>query len=188
MGLPKAPFEIGQELWLPLGTPRQITLPCPVCFGNKGVIVEFGNGERVCVECDGCGHGFEGPRGFITEYEHAPDAIPFVVKDVEYYRNGEWNLLSTDARRADYASLRATREEALLVAKKHAEDLLAANMEQRRSKRQRGATKATWDARYHGGQIKDLERQLAWHRKKLAPLEQEHGRDDVHPPLDPERS
>jgi hypothetical protein len=51
---------------------RQITRPCPICFGQKTVRVILGDETIVQTPCDFCGIGFEGSRGYVTDYERTP--------------------------------------------------------------------------------------------------------------------
>ena len=108
----ETPFVIGQQMWMAIGQSEQVTKPCPVCNGDKAVTIILGTGEHVTVMCDGCGLGFEGPRGFIQEWEHHPRAVPFVIASVKSFRDDEWGLLSTDGAWASFSKLFQTEDEA----------------------------------------------------------------------------
>jgi hypothetical protein len=43
------------------------------------VVVILGNGDDVETPCSNCGHGFDGPRGFVIEYQITPAASAQVV-------------------------------------------------------------------------------------------------------------
>ncbi len=160
------PFEIGQEWWLPVAHPRQIEVPCPVCFGNLAVEVILGNGERVGVPCDGCGHGFDGPRGVIEEWSHEPSAQKFVIAEVSSMHGGRWALNSVTGAYAQFEDLKRTEAEAMAQAVQNAAAQEESNMRSRQRTR-KNVQKSTWSVRYHREQIKDLERQLLWHRGKI---------------------
>jgi hypothetical protein len=58
-------FSIGEYVYIADMHAVDTTEPCPVCYGKKMVIVILGNGDQVETECGYCGHGFEGPLGYV---------------------------------------------------------------------------------------------------------------------------
>lgn len=60
---------------------KQVT--CPVCFGKLKVTVILGNDERVEVDCDYCGKGYEDSKGYVTEYDYVAKAKCFVVNKID---------------------------------------------------------------------------------------------------------
>lgn len=99
-------FNIGDKVWWAKVETKQVTKICPVCFGHLNVIVILGDGTQVKTPCDYCGKGFEGPRGFVNEYEWV-NGVELVTidgkevsesngkRDVEY-RLGNYCLYTTD--------------------------------------------------------------------------------------------
>lgn len=168
----KPPFEIGDVYWRAIGTPRQETVPCPVCAGNRRFDVILGSGEQLSVECDGCGAGYEGPRGVINEWRTQPVAQRFEIASIESYRMAhdgfteEWRVRSKEGDSAYLADLHATEDEAFAAAAKEAQAIEERNLAARKRKR-RDTSKAGWTVRYHREQIKGLERQIARHRGKI---------------------
>lgn len=61
---------------------RKITLPCPICFGQKTVRVILGDETIVQTPCDACGIGYEGSRGVVTDYERIPRAGRVTITSV----------------------------------------------------------------------------------------------------------
>jgi hypothetical protein len=160
------PFQLGDTYWQALGTPYQVEVPCPVCFGKLAVTIILGNGERIGVPCEACQKGYDIPRGVIHEWEHQPRAVKFTIASVESMYNGRWSLKSTTGGRADFHELFTTYDAALAKAIELAKQQHESNMNSRQ--RHRNNTKDhTWSVRYHRAQIKDLERQMAWHQGKL---------------------
>jgi transcription elongation factor Elf1 len=51
-------FEIGQQVWVGRIKHEKHLITCPVCNGNKVVIVIFGDGTQVEVECNYCDKTF----------------------------------------------------------------------------------------------------------------------------------
>lgn len=168
----KPPFEIGDVYWRAIGTPRQETVPCLVCDGNRRFDVILGSGERLSVECDPCSDGYESPRGVIDEWLSVPVAQRFQIASIESYRvahdgfTEEWRVRSKEGDSAYLADLHATEDEAFAAAAKEAQAIEERNLAARKRKR-RDTSKAGWTVRYHREQIKDLERQIAWHRGKI---------------------
>jgi len=76
-------YNVGDRVWYAYYEHTQVQKPCPVCFGNKEVTLILGNGDKVLIPCDYCGHGFEPPRGFIIEYEYVAKAELFVITKIE---------------------------------------------------------------------------------------------------------
>ena len=160
------PFAIGQTLWTARTSPQQATIACPVCFGKRVIRVELGNGELVPINCDGCGLGYEGPRGIITEYDHSPAADPFTIAEVVAFQNNEWTFKSDDGKTAYNTGLYLTKSEALAESQKRCDEFHERNIMTRGGKRA-GVKKAGWTVRYHRREIANLERDLAWHRAKV---------------------
>jgi hypothetical protein len=162
----QVPFRIGDIYWLPVGEPQQVQVACPVCAGQRTVMVILGSGERVVVDCDACGHGYDGPRGTIHEWTVNPTVRRFVIAAVTSLYDGRWRVRSQDGAEADFTDLFATDAEALAEARrqaiKHEDERMMGH-----SRMRKGVKKHTWAIRYHREQIKDAERQLAYHRAKL---------------------
>lgn len=163
----ETPFAIGQQMWMAVGNSEQTQHPCPICNGNLGVTIILGTGEHLGVLCDGCGLGFDGPRGFIKEWEQHPRAVSFVIGSVKGFRDGEWEVLSTEGGWAYFKDLFVTEAEALGAAVINAEKQHESNM-QSRQRIKKSAQHLTWSARYHRDCIKDLQRQIDWHTSRLS--------------------
>jgi hypothetical protein len=162
------PFEIGDTYWAPRTSSEKVRLPCPVCNGTGIVIVLYGGEERVAVDCEGCGLGFDldHARGYVDEWEFEPAAELFVIAEVVSLYNGRWSVRSTTGATNDFDALLKTEHEALVVSKTRCIEQHERNMQSRQHKRG-SAKRATWTAIYHKNCIKDLERQIAWHTARV---------------------
>ena len=167
MNTMEMPFSIGETFWQARHTPYQETVPCPICSGRKTVTVLIGDDEAVRVACDACGLGYEGPQGTITEWSWTPGAVPFVISGIAVLRGEEWTVRASDERCEEFLALYRTEAEALAESLKRCDENTANNM-RRRYHWKKGLSKAAWTVRYHQGQIRDLERQLAWHRSRIS--------------------
>lgn len=72
-------YNVGDVVWYSSFRMDSVESQCPVCYGDKSVIVILGNRDQVRVECDYCGKGYEGAKGYITEYVKLPKAEQFTI-------------------------------------------------------------------------------------------------------------
>lgn len=163
-----APFILGRQYWLPRLSPQQITVPCPVCYGAKAVVVTLGNGDQVTVECAGCGLGYEGPRGYVHSYTYDAHAAPFTIKSVDSMHGGDWWLRSAEGGTAPWADLRDTQEVALAESRERMQQVVDDNTRRAAASGKRAIKQATWSVRYHEMCIADLDQKLQWHRAKVS--------------------
>ena len=160
------PFAFGQTVYEPWATPySEVRIPCPVCFGQRFATVILGNGEQVPVECEMCGLGFEGPRGYVTGYTPQSGVHEVTVTALEERYPGAWQVNHWEANR-----FFATREEAearRTVLEQEAAEHAQRNFEaQFRMKRKN----LTWKVGYHRSCIADLKRKLEWHEARLSAI------------------
>jgi hypothetical protein len=160
------PFEIGQVFWAPRTHAEKITVPCPCCSGTKVVELIYGDGEHVLVDCEACGLGFEGSRGYIHEYDLTPAATQFTIKAVTGLYDGRWQLLSTAGESSEFGELCGTEDEALAVSRVKCARAHERNMQSHMHSRSR-AKHSTWTVQYHKKCIAGLEEQLTWHKDRI---------------------
>lgn len=162
----ETPFELGKQYWCPKLHPIQDKVTCPICAGHLTVMVTLGDGQRVVVPCDACGLGYDGPRGWIREYSYEPQAERFIPSTVSSMSGGSWWLLSEAGESHAWSDCYATEEEAMAESRKRMAEIAERN-HQSRCHRKKALSKTAWSIRYHREQIKDLERQIAWHQSKI---------------------
>jgi hypothetical protein len=160
----KPEFQIGETVYYAYAYPHADNhVPCPLCFGKKSVQIILGNGEIQPIECSACGHGYEGPRGFINE--RAPRSavvrgeITGVTKDF-----GEWRYAVNGSSQSDIFRTEEEAETKRVLL--HAEaSVQAEGFNQSIAKEKKKGL--AWSVRYHQGCIRDLERRLSYHEEKL---------------------
>ncbi len=162
------PFEIGKTYWLPRWHPEKIQVPCPVCYGNRVLAVTLGNGESVEVECDGCGLGFEGPRGFVHEYSYEAKVLPFTVKEINSMHGGTWWLQSVEGDTAQWDTLCDTQALGMAKSLEVLQTQLDENTRRSTALSKQALKKVGWTVRYHEDIIRDLEKKIGWHRAKVS--------------------
>ena len=161
-------FKVGDTVWNAKCRWEQIQVVCPTCFGKKEVTLILGNDERVILPCDGCGKGYDGPKGYVTKYNYVvePETVNITgieieidgTKEVARYRNGSYSF--------DEADLSPTREEAYQRA--HHKRLLLEEDQRTRADLIKKLTHKnfSWNANYHMRQAKDLRKQAEYHDEK----------------------
>jgi len=145
------------------------------------VTLILGDDSQVAGECDYCGKGFEGPKGYVAAYEHKSDPVQIEITGREMHQSGieeVWTYQYGGCYIASSDQLFETQGEAAIrcteLVAEHEEDK-AARAERRK---QYGHKSFTWAAGYHMREIASHERQLAWHRKRFEVCKATHGKGD----------
>lgn len=158
------PFALGVQIWWTGNNHRETWVECPECAGTKVIEMIKGNGERVSLDCELCGPGYEHPRGRVrrTIYEYRP--TPFLPLRVRI--DGDQFSYSESPPDANcYGSvysthLFATREECQIkcdeMNAEHAKADEERLIHQIKSKRKRLA----FSASYWRGQIREFEKNI----------------------------
>jgi len=156
-------YKIGSGVWYSQFQTHEVKVPCPVCFGDKHVIVILGNGEEVQVECDYCGKGWQCALGYVTEYVQEPRVEYLIItkkridegvngKEIEY--QSEHTILRED-RMFD------TEQEALDYA-----IILADESNARKSAKYKNEKSYSWNAGYHMKAAKKSREEAEYHEEK----------------------
>jgi len=163
-------LNVSDKIWLAQVCQERVKQTCPICFGKLAVTLILGDDSQVAVECDYCGKGFEGPRGYVTTHESKSDPVQIEITGREMRQGGieeVWTYQFGECYIAKSDQLFETQAEAVVkctaLAAEHEEDK-AARAEHRK---QYGHKSFTWAAGYHLREIENHERQLAWHRKRV---------------------
>jgi hypothetical protein len=166
------PFALGEPLWTPSNGAVAEWVECPECAGSGVITLTQGNGTAVTIACGCCWRGFDPPTGRVqrTRYGSVPE--PFTPQSVEVrgdeVRYSESPPGSSCYSTKDAANLFRTIEEcaarcAELDETRRANDerQAVANLASKRSS-------MAWSAHYWGRKVRDLERDLAAARGRLA--------------------
>ena len=162
------PINIGDTYYLPHHNPTQVSKPCPTCYGHRKVEMILGNGDHVDVACEGCGKGYEGPRGYVMEYSYEPFVSRFTIEGIHSMYNGEWTLKSTGGETAGWNQLYTTEAEAMQRAEEWMKDCVDSNMRQSIAQSKHQRENKCWSVQYHEKCIKEWEQKIAWHRTKVS--------------------
>lgn len=173
-------YKKGDVVWWAHCGTMEVTETCPVCFGKYVVHVILGNDEDVTVPCNYCGHGYEGPKGYIKDYKYIAEpkqvaitAIRIEQNDdelkVEYYTQqsvpiesgvGTYNIVL-------YPEFVFSMEAEALqkcteVAKEHNDNLFS----KPESVKKDNLKSYTWNAGYHMRKAKKCKEEIAYHEKQ----------------------
>lgn len=76
-------FEIGDEVYAAETETKREEIVCPVCNGDKEVMMTLGDGTQVMLNCSYCAPGFDPPRGWVyAEYIVEPTAKLICVEGI----------------------------------------------------------------------------------------------------------
>ena len=161
-------YNVGDKVWYAYYEHTQVQKPCPVCFGNKEVTLTLGNKDKVLLPCDYCGHGFEPPRGYITEYEYVAKAEPFVITKIE----SEVNAISESRRYysgnhySGIEDLFDTEEKTLARCNERIKQQEIEETTNAYHLKKNHLKSYAWNAGYHLGRAKYHRKQAEYHDKK----------------------
>ena len=117
--------------------------------------------------CEACSTGLgSSARGEIEQWLYMPGAVLFEIAEIRSMYGGRWTLRSTTGVDHEYHDLYQTEAEALSVSTQRAHEQYERAMQSMQYKKG-NAKRVSWSVLYHQQKIKDLERQIAWHRGAL---------------------
>jgi len=114
MNMPK--YSIGDTVWLAKCRHEQVQVQCPTCFGKLKVTLILGNGDHVVLPCRGCEKGYDGPMGYVIEYDYVvePELVHISGIEIQVNADGENARYRNGPYVYDEAYLFSTREEAVV--------------------------------------------------------------------------
>ncbi|MDO8610987.1 MAG: hypothetical protein Q7R95_10690 [bacterium] len=173
MNLNTKQYNVGDKVFFANYSWKEQILLCPACYGKKQLKVILGNGEEVIVPCNGCEEQCV-PTGHIKESEWTPDVKEIIIcrisakeslengKEIEsYYFNENYYVDPKDNKIFD------TKQEAEERVKELIDDHELEKKHSIKRKKENGTKTYGWHIRYHSVKIKELKRDLEYHKKKL---------------------
>jgi hypothetical protein len=160
-------YNIDDKVWIASHGQKEVRKDCPVCYGQLFVTLVLGNGDEIRTPCDYCGKGYEGPKGYVLEYEYVAEPRQVTITD-------KTKAESSDGIKCEYRSYDAyfdevfdTKEEAeaktLENIKEH-EEQERKNIEWRKSHNHKTYS---WHVGYSLKEIKEAKRKLDWHNQRV---------------------
>lgn len=162
-------------MWIARAGMSTVTKQCPHCLGSRIVTVLFGDGEKATFDCGLCARGYEGSFGVIEDYEYIASADQRTVGGVESEQSPKgikyryrYNVRDGCYNISDGSEVFATQEEALKRSSELAAIHHKAHADCLEWKKEDTKRTWAWNASYHRRNIKEAQRQLEYHTKKLA--------------------
>ena len=158
-------YKVGEYVWYATYDSEEIKVPCPVCYGNKVVIVVLGNGDEVEVECDYCSRGFQGAQGYVKDYQRNPKAEQQRIskRRIEDGRDGEEIEYISDNHYLKIEQMFDTEQEAYKYAVEWAEKDVQEKLDKPKYKNEKSYT---WNAGYHLKQAESKRNEVKYHEEK----------------------
>lgn len=72
MSAPTAKYGIGDLVWVSNVDSAEVRVQCPDCLGRRVWMCSLPSGEAVSIPCPTCHYGWDGSRGYLTEYGCKP--------------------------------------------------------------------------------------------------------------------
>jgi ribosomal protein S27E len=163
-------FNIGDTVWRATYGSKTRHIECPDCGGTGRLRVTFHDETTVSIDCATCAAGYEPPTGRVTTYDFAPEVSRHTVAGIEMDREQVRYRLSHPSYgsywSADACDVFATEDAAKLRGVELAK-LAAIDEEIRLAGKEKPTRTWAWNASYHRRCIKDAQKQLDYHTRKL---------------------
>lgn len=161
----KPAFNIGDKVWYAERFSTEERVTCIDCQGKRALTVIMGDGSHVSIDCSLCARGYEPPRGYITYSKQVADVRQVAITRIE--QGPDKIEYGADGYFYRSQDVFATREEAQMRAEELAEEFNREELERINSK-EKPDRNWRWHVRYHRECIRRAEKELEYHRAKLA--------------------
>lgn len=159
-------YNIGDEVYYATHESKQIWVECPECIGSGRLKVTLGTGEELHINCQCCERGYEGSPGKIYTWEPKAKVELITISRMEInpdritYGGHSSYILNEDR-------LFKTKKEAEEKAKKLTEEYKI-GLEKDLHRKEKDSKSWAWHVHYHRREIKSAEKQIEYHKSKLA--------------------
>ena len=157
-------YKVGDKVWIAsFSQAREVVVPCPVCYGDKNVIVTLGNGEAVEVECQYCQVGFRGAIGTVKEYiqDARAENVTITRRIVEERAGGDEIEYYTSRCEIKPEMMFDTKAEAQAKA-----DEMMQAYNTNKSPKYKNEKSYSWNAGYHMKAAQKAEAEAVYHKQK----------------------
>lgn len=160
-------FDIGDKVWVASWDKDKRWETCPHCLGKKYLTIIMGDESQVSIDCVCCTDQWRS-SGQISVYDYIPKAEEVKLDGYEVTTDHGTRKVHYRSGCYGYDNAFATKEEALAFAlakieRQKADDERNLNCAKERAEK-------TWasNAVYHREQIHNFEKQIEYHKTKLA--------------------
>jgi len=162
-------YEIGQQVWRATCDTHQLSLTCPDCGGTGRLRVILHDETQVSIDCANCAPGYDPPTGKVKYWAREARAVLGTISGVEIEgEKATWKMAAGENSywRVEESNLFDTQEAALAKAEADCAAQNAAD-ETRILTKEKDTRSWAWNASYHRKRIKEAQRDLEYHTKKL---------------------
>ena len=162
-------YHVGDYVWAASYDLRARQIQCPTCFGKREVTLILGDGTHVVLPCAGCGHGFDEPRGVITEHILTPRADGVIIASIrteQGHRSTTVKYHSPGGHVYPEDRLYPTPEAALEAAQAIADTAQAEENTKAAHIKAKNEKSFAWNAFYHLRSAKDYRKRAERHEKR----------------------
>ena len=169
-------YKLGDKVFVAFLKSHEKWVTCPHCFGKRALTVILGDDSQVSIDCDCCRYGFEGSKGYLKSWGWVSGVKESTITKVEQewpekieygvdggYRVDQDKVFDTQVA----AEIRAQE----LIIEQDKKELHCIQVKERVDRNW------AWNVRYHRERIKQSEKDLEYHRAKLA-VAQTHVKED----------
>lgn len=162
-------FKVGDKVWAATCGIKDISVPCPVCYGKLKISVILGNGDTHSIDCDFCGgRSYEGAKGYCIQNEWfaAPEQFLITGMDIDDKITYKSRISNCSWRNFEEEDVFATKEEAEIRCQELVKQKNESEQKHFESKEKADKT-YSWHVGYHKREVKRLQEQLAYHLAKI---------------------
>ncbi len=163
-------YNIGDKVWWATCGTREVTIDCPICFRKKKVTLILGNGEQVETNCDYCTSGLSEALGYTNEYQRFSEVkeITITGKEVSEDEDGK----KIEYRYSNYClypnvNIFETKEEAESRVQEMIKEYEDSEVTRLAHRKRSNQTHYSWSVGYHKKRLKDAQREVEYHSRKL---------------------
>lgn len=157
-------MKIGDYVWVAVARGQRKKITCPDCFGTGQLDVTLRDGTELSIDCDGCSQGYLGPSGVVETWEYEPSVEGHEITEINQSEKRVEYRVGYSYYSADHVF--SLREDAVTRAAVLAEQQAQEEAARMRCKERDTKTWA-WHVHYHRKAIRDAEKQIEYHTKKL---------------------
>jgi hypothetical protein len=163
-------FDIGDRVWVASWEKDKRWETCPHCLGKKYLTIIMGDESRVSIDCVCCTDQWRS-SGQIAVYDYIPKTAEIIIEGYEVSKErGGGRKIHYSSGCHGYDNVFGTQEEA--------QGYALAKIEQQKEEDDRrlncikDQSEKTWaSATHHLERIKEFEKQIEYHKTKLAVAE-----------------
>lgn len=160
-------FQIGDEVWRATWDYSQDRVTCPDCGGTRALTVIMFDGTEHTIDCAGCAVGYEPPRGVLLVGNYRAATHSHTVTGMKVRREGGFEYMLNSGHCVGEEDMFATKEEALARAETLGQEKAAEEL-RRIYRKEKNTWSWAWHVHYHRRGIREAQKQLDYHTKKLA--------------------